>query len=208
MEDPQNNRIIPVRIVAGIATVLIAVGAGITWWTLTSRSPKEPVISSPNTSSPSPFVSPSPSLNIEQTVSLYWVEEQNGKSVIVPQPIQIQAQNQPTALLTVTFERLLTGSPNNDPSSEIPKGTTLLKLTTNNDNIYVDLSPEFTQGGGSASMIGRLGQVVYTATTLNPNSQVWLSVGGKPLTVLGGEGLEIPQPITRAIFEQEFLATP
>ena len=78
----------------------------------------------------------------------------------------------------------------------------------NNNDVYVDLSPEFTQGGGSASMIGRLGQVVYTATTLNPNSQVWLSVGGKLLTVLGGEGLEIPQPITRPIFDQEFLATP
>ncbi len=208
MEDPQNNRIIPVRIVAGIATVLIAVGAGLTWWTLTTRSPEEPVISSPNTTSPSPFVSPSPSPVIEQTVSLYWVEEQNGKSVIVPQPIQIKTQNQPTALLTVAFEQLLTGSPDSNQFSEIPKGTTLLKLTTNNNDVYVDLSPEFTQGGGSASMIGRLGQVVYTATTLNPNSQVWLSVGGKPLTVLGGEGLEIPQPITRPIFDQEFLATP
>ena len=53
-------------------------------------------------------------------------------------------------------------------------------------------------------MTGRLGQIVYTATTLNPNSKVWLSVAGKPLTVLGGEGLEIPQPITRSIFDREF----
>lgn len=204
MEDPQNNRIIPIKIVAGIATVLIAIGAGLTWWTLTSRSPKEPVISSPNTTSPSPLISPSPSPVIEQSISIYWVQDQNSKSVIVPQPLPIKTQNEPTALLTSAFEQLFTGSPDSNQFSEIPKGTTLLKLTTNNNDVYVDLSPEFTQGGGSASMIGRLGQVVYTATTLNPNNKVWLSVGGKPLTVLGGEGLEIPQPITRAIFEKEF----
>ncbi len=204
MEDPQNNRIIPIKIVAGIATVLIAIGAGLTWWTLTSRSPKEPVISSPNTTSPSPLISPSPSPVIEQSISIYWVQDQNSKSVIVPQPLPIKTQNEPTALLTSAFEQLLTSSPDSNQFSEIPKGTTLLKLTTNNNDVYVDLSPEFTQGGGSASMTGRLGQVVYTATTLNPNNKVWLSVGGKPLTVLGGEGLEIPQPITRAIFEKEF----
>ncbi|MBD2482617.1 GerMN domain-containing protein [Planktothrix sp. FACHB-1365] len=208
MEDPQNNRIIPIRIVAGIATVLIAVGAGLTWWTLTSRSPQEPVISSPNTTSPSPLISPSPSQTVEKTLAIYWVEDQNGKQAIVPQPVQIQAQNDPTTLLTVAFDQLLTSSPDTNQLSEIPKGTTIQQLTTNNDDVYIDLSPEFTQGGGSASMTGRLGQVVYTATTLNPNSKVWLSVGGKPLTVLGGEGLEIPQPITRPIFEKEFLPVP
>ncbi len=202
MEDPQKTRLIPVGIVAGIAAVLVAVGAGLTWWTLTSRSPQEPVISSPTTTSPSPL--PSPSQTVEKTVAIYWVKDTNGKQIIVSQPVQIQAQNDPTAFLTVAFDQLLTSSPDTNQFSEIPKGTTIQKLTTNNDDVYIDLSAEFTQGGGSASMIGRLGQVVYTATTLNPNSKVWISVGGQPLTVLGGEGLEIPQPITRPIFEKEF----
>lgn len=204
MEDPQNNRIIPVKIVAGIAAVVVAVGAGITWWTLTSRSPEEPIIYPPNTTSPSPLISPSPLQTIEKTVDIYWIKDTNGKQTIVSQPVQIQAQNDPTAFLTVAFDRLLTTSPDPNQFNEIPKGTKLLNLTTNSDEVYVDLSPEFTQGGGSASMIGRLGQIVYTSTTLNPNGKVWLSVAGKPLTVLGGEGLEIPQPITRSTFDREF----
>jgi len=202
MEDPQKTRVIPVGIMAGIAACLIAVGAGLSWWTLSSRSPKEPVVSSPTLTLPQP--TPSPSETVEKTLAIYWVEDKSGKLAIISQPVQIQAQNDPTVFLNIALDRLLAGVSDPNQFSEIPKGTKLLNLTTKNDEVYVDLSPEFTQGGGSASMTGRLGQIVYTSTTLNPNSKVWLSVAGKPLTVLGGEGLEIPQPITRSIFDQEF----
>ncbi len=202
MEDPQKTRVIPVGIMAGIAACLIAVGAGLSWWTLSSRSPKEPVVSSPTLTLPQP--TPSPSETVEKTLAIYWVEDKSGKLAIISQPVQIQAQNDPTVFLNIALDRLLAGVSDPNQFSEIPKGTKLLNLTTNNDDVYVDLSPEFTQGGGSASMTGRLGQIVYTSTTLNPNSKVWLSVAGKPLTVLGGEGLEIPQPITRSIFDREF----
>ncbi|VXD20147.1 GerMN domain-containing protein [Planktothrix paucivesiculata] len=202
MEDPQKTRVIPVGIMAGIAACLIAVGAGLSWWTLSSRSPKEPVVSSPTPTLPLPTPSPSPT--VEKILNLYWVEDKNGQFAIVSQPIKIQAQNDPTVFLNIALDQLFAGASDPNQLSEIPKGTKLLNLTTNNDDIYVDLSPDFTQGGGSASMIGRLGQIVYTSTTLNPNGKVWLSVAGKPLTVLGGEGLEIPQPITRSTFDQEF----
>ncbi|HAN74255.1 MAG TPA: spore germination protein [Planktothrix sp. UBA8407] len=209
MADPQKTGVISVGMVAGIAACLIAVGAGLSWWTLSSRSPKAPVVSSPTPVSspqpiPSPEVSPSPSETVEKTLSVYWVEDKNGKLAIISQPVQIQAQNDPTVFLNIALDRLLAGASDPNQFSEIPKGTKLLKLTTNNDNVYLDLSPDFTQGGGSASMTGRLGQIIYTSTTLNPNSKVWLSVAGKPLTVLGGEGLEISQPMTRSIFEREF----
>lgn len=202
MEDPQKTRVIPVGIMAGIAACLIAVGAGLSWWTLSSRSPREPVVSSPTLTLPQP--TPSPSETVEKTLAIYWVEDKSGKLAIISQPVQIQAQNDPTVFLNIALDRLLAGVSDPNQFSEIPKGTKLLNLTTKNDEVYVDLSPEFTQGGGSASMTGRLGQIVYTSTTLNPNSKVWLSVAGKPLTVLGGEGLEIAQPITRSTFDREF----
>jgi spore germination protein GerM len=71
----------------------------------------------------------------------------------------------------------------------------------------VDLSREFSQGGGSASMIDRVAQVLYTVTSLDPTAKVYLSIEGQLLDEnhpLGGEGVILQQPLTRQQFAVDF----
>lgn len=139
-----------------------------------------------------------------QTVPVYWVKEATGKFEAVPTKVGVKQADKPDATLQAAFNSLLAGPKDASVSSEIPKGTKLRSLSVKNDGVYVDLSAEFTSGGGSNSMTGRLGQVIYTATSLKPNTKVWISVEGKPLELLGGEGLEVSQPSTRQSFDKNF----
>jgi len=91
--------------------------------------------------------------------------------------------------------QLLAG-PTDASVSSNPTVNKASSVTIQNDGIHVDLSQEFTTGGGSASMSSRVAQVLYTATSLQ-QMQVWIDIEGKPLEVLGGEGLLLEQPLTR-----------
>ncbi|MBD1815406.1 GerMN domain-containing protein [Microcoleus vaginatus DQ-U2] len=139
-----------------------------------------------------------------QTVQVYWVKDASGKFEGVPTKVAVKQADKPDAALQAAFNSLLAGPKDGTVSSEIPKGTKLRGLSVKNDGVYVDLSAEFTSGGGSNSMTGRLGQVIYTATSLQPNTKVWISVEGKRLELLGGEGLEVAQPSTRQSFDKNF----
>jgi spore germination protein GerM len=205
MKQPQHERKSPVAIVSGIAVLLVAIAAGVAWWTLSTRQTQPPPAITDSTPSPTPTVPTEPTLT-EQTVDIYWLQpDQTGQLQWVSTPVVLQAENNPDALLAAAFNRLLAQPDSDELYSEIPPGTQLLSLTALYGDIYLDLSSEFTTGGGSSSMIGRLGQIIYTATSLNPQGNVWISIDGSPLELLGGEGLEITQPMTREIFETEFV---
>ncbi|OCR01211.1 hypothetical protein BCD67_17780 [Oscillatoriales cyanobacterium USR001] len=140
----------------------------------------------------------------QQTVKVYWLKDTGGKFQIVPTKLAFKEVQTPDIALQNAFDSLLAGPTDTNTHSEIPKGTKIESVKVSSDGIYVDLSQEFTSGGGSSSMIGRLGQVIFTATSLEPDARVWISVGGKPLKLLGGEGLEVAQPSTRYTFEKDF----
>lgn len=83
-------------------------------------------------------------------------------------------------------------------SSTIPEGTKLLGVAVSEGTASVDLSAEFQTGGGSLSMMGRVAQIVFTATRFDDVDSVRFLLEGQPLDVLGGEGLIIDSPQTRA----------
>ncbi|MDQ2096064.1 MAG: GerMN domain-containing protein [Tychonema bourrellyi B0820] len=139
-----------------------------------------------------------------QTVQVYWVKDVGGKFQGVPTRVALKEVDRPDTTLQAAFNSLLAGPKDAKVYSEIPKGTKLRSLSVKNEGVYVDLSGEFVSGGGSSSMSSRLGQVIYTATSLKPNAKVWISVEGKPLELLGGEGLEVAQPSTRQTFDKNF----
>ncbi|WP_445171836.1 GerMN domain-containing protein [Microcoleus sp.] len=168
-----------------------------------------PTAQTPTAQTPNALASKSPQpkplqQTAAQTVQVYWVKEASGKFEGLPTKVAVKQADKPDATLQAAFNSLLAGPKDASVSSEIPKGTKLRSLNVKNDGVYVDLSAEFTSGGGSNSMTGRLGQVIYTATSLKPNTKVWISVEGKPLELLGGEGLEVAQPSTRQSFDKNF----
>ena len=88
-------------------------------------------------------------------------------------------------------------------SSAVPVGTSISDVGVEEATgiVSVNLSGEFGSGGGTLSMMGRLGQVVYTLTAIDGVNGVRFYVDGQPTTVFGGEGVTIPDPATRADFE-------
>lgn len=179
-------------------------GGATAWLTWQVFNPK-PAAQLPVQAPTTPQTSPSPPSQVatEQTVQVYWLKTLGNTIEPTASPITIAA-DQPDAVLRAAFDKMLTGSDDPALTSTVPPGTKLRDVQVKEDGVHVDLSEEFTSGGGSTAMTGRLAQVIYTATTLNPDAPVWISIEGAPLDVLGGEGLIVDQPMTRESFQQNY----
>jgi spore germination protein GerM len=141
---------------------------------------------------------------------VYWLRSDRDRITLVAKSLPPNTDNSgsPQQVLTIAVQKLLAAKPSEDLSSTIPNGTKLLGLQVRSDGVHVNLSPEFRSGGGSTSMIYRVAQVIYTASSLDPNQKVFISVGGQSIDdnhPLGGEGLTLRQPTTRAQFTTDFL---
>lgn len=200
MEKRQPVRRISRGAIGSIAALVLAVSGGAVLWGCDSRPPSTSIPSTQTTNSVKEAVQPK--------AEIYWLQDKGNNFELVARPVTLDkaAAKNSDAVLEQAFTRLLAGPSSSDSgfSSSIPKGTKVKSVKVENDTVSIDLSQEFTTGGGSASMTGRLAQVIYTATSLNPNAKVFISVDGKRLETLGGEGLEIPQPITRQTFQKDF----
>lgn len=83
--------------------------------------------------------------------------------------------------------------------SEIPIGTRLVSVQRENEKLIINLSEQFTYGGGASSIITRYKQLMKTlqANLNSPKNakNIYLNIEGKPLERIGGEGLIISNPM-------------
>ncbi len=199
MQNQQISRRFSRGLIAGVSVAALALGGGAAWWA--TKSIFKPI---PQYSNSTIIIGESTN---KQQLSAYWIRATETGIELIPAPVTIAKEqlDKPEQMLIGAFQRLLAGNPvKSGHSSAIPEGTKLLGLKLQDNEVSINLSREFTTGGGSASTIARLGQIIYTASSLDPQTKIRILVEGEPLEVLGGEGLLVEQPITRAIFKADF----
>src|SRR5438309_577981 len=87
-------------------------------------------------------------------------------------------------------------------TSAVPVGSQLLGLTIKDGVATVDLSSEFESGGGSASVLTRLGQVVYTLTQFPSVKSVLFLIEDQPANVFSSQGIVLDKPVGRSDYVQ------
>lgn len=204
MQDRKKSRF-SIPLVAVITGVVLAAGGGAAWWAKSSldHTAQTPTLTpSPITKEPTSAIPEA--ITQEQKVEICWLNPTNNNIELVSSTMTFPRSVKPDRILETAFETLLAGPKDAKYTTTIPEGTKLLDLEADKAGIHLNLSQEFVSGGGSASMSSRFAQIIYTATSLNPNDKVWIKVKGKPLESLGGEGVIVNQPMTRENFKANF----
>lgn len=147
-----------------------------------------------------PTLTPTPlSTSKTLTLKVYLVRDEKiaPLSRVVPRTLAVG-----TAVLTELLNGPAPAETRAGISSCIPPGTALLGLSVADGVATVDLSREFSSGGGSLSMTMRLAQVVFTLTQFPTVDSVRFRLDGEPISVLGGEGVLLERPVTRQDYEE------
>ena len=147
--------------------------------------------------SPSPSPSPSPSATTTGTtrLSVYFLR---GEYLGVAE----RSVPRTKAVAAAALRELCAGPSTFEQeaglSSAVPEGTELRSVEIHDRVAAVDLSAEYATGGGSLSVMERIAQVVYTVTQFPTVDAVTFSINGEPVTSLGGEGVVVSSPQSRA----------
>jgi germination protein M len=172
-----------------------------------SVSPSPTGSAEPSTSpSGQPSASPSPSTPVETMVvrAYYVLDGDAGVAGLVP---TLRVVPKTAGVARASMEALLDSDRIHKtyPQIEtaIPAGTKLLGISIKNGVATVDLSREFESGGGSATALYRLGQVVYTLTQFSTVRSVLFQVEGQTVTTFGPEGIVLEGPQARKDFRDQ-----
>lgn len=144
-------------------------------------TPQEPEIEEPKAAKP--------------TVAIYFTSETNSGLKQVSRELPENKNKMEFAV-----EELLKGPDFKEKtqgySSEIPKGTKLLSIKEDKNQIIINLSDEFQYGGGTESQYSRLNQLIKTVLAQKTSKPVYLYLNGEKAEAIGGEGIIITQPLS------------
>jgi len=106
------------------------------------------------------------------------------------------------AVATAAVNALLAGPTSAESgrsiTTAVPDGSQLIGLEISGGVATVNLSKEFESGGGSASVLTRLGQMVYTLTQFPTVKSVVFQIEGVTRTTFSSEGVVLDKPVGRA----------
>lgn len=88
-------------------------------------------------------------------------------------------------------------------STAIPSGTALRDISLSDGVATLDLDGTFDDGGGSASMLARVAQIVATLTRFPTIQRVAFRIDGEPVETVGGEGVVVDPPVGRRAIEEQ-----
>jgi spore germination protein GerM len=152
-----------------------------------------------------------PTQPVKQTLTIYVLRKTNAAGEVTDEvPAQLTPLTRSIPLppdsvkrLTLTVEALIAGPTEAEKAagyySELPPPTTVLGVASTANGLVLNLSADFTSGGGTDSMGQRLNQLIATVEAAVPNTPVFLDVNGQRVTFIGGEGIEVPQPLKRPV---------
>jgi spore germination protein GerM len=133
---------------------------------------------------------------VEQSVAAIYFSKYQGSQSIVEDVIRKVPDESRSDVLQFALTELLKGPSVEEKSqgfyTEIPPGTQLIGISQDPAVIRINLSQAFSSGGGSTSMTQRLEELKRTVKAVDAKREVTITVEGKPLELLGGEGLEVP----------------
>lgn len=200
MQDNDHQNRSSIGFIAGIIVAVLATGTVTAWWAINTLT------DSPDKTTTTKKTLDPKNPDTSEQGEIYWLDTTGDRLKLQGIPLTGQKSANNQEVLQTALETLLSGpqTANNETTTTIPSGTKLLDFKLEKEELHLNLSSEFTAGGGSSSMVGRLAQLLYTATSLDSNTKVWLDIDGEPLELLGGEGLVIEQPMTRQWFEENF----
>jgi spore germination protein GerM len=194
-------------VVIAVAVPLVLFGGG-----------SDPVTGSTTTQAPTTTVSPTttlvPTPPVDASVTLYFFADHVGSAnlpgphlVPVERTVEVvgtaDAHDRLGAALVALFEGPTVTHAELYPGivSNIPSGTELLGYTiddtSNVGRAVIDVNPVFESGGGTATMLGRLAEVVFTATQFPEVDVVEFTIDGQPVTVFSSEGILLEEPQSR-----------